>query len=232
MRLLLSSPLRALPGQFNYMTQGFGGNGEWYRANGINILGHNGLDFITENGQEIYAAHDGVVMRLETDSKGGVGLSLRTKEKYDHGSDQVYYKTIYWHLEKYAVAENTEVRAGDVVAYADNTGFSTGSHLHFALKPLRDDFSNLAPDNGYYGAIDPLPFLFQNDMEHIIIGNTQYLRYAPLKIAISIGDTWELEKLRERGLTSQPAPAPESSIAGYWIIPGVELGRLKDILNF
>ena len=231
MILKLSSPIYALPDQFSLITQRFGGNGEWYRKNGIDITGHNGLDILAWDGQPVYAAHDGIVLRTETDARGGVGVRLRTTTKYDYKDTEIFYETLYWHLQKYIVAEGQEVRAKDVIAFADNTGFSTGPHTHFGLKPLKDDFTLLEPDNGYYGAIDPLPFLFQNDMEHIIIGLNQYLLYKPLKIAIGIARPEELQKLRDRGLTSQPAPADSSILNGYWVIPGYATDQLRDIFN-
>ena len=49
---------------------------------------------------------------------------------------KAHAKTIYWHLIKeIPVKVGQKVQAGDVVGYADNTGFSTGDHLHFGLKP-------------------------------------------------------------------------------------------------
>ena len=231
MKLTLSTPLFALPNQFITITQPFGTNGEWYRENGINILGHNGIDYIARDGQEVYATHDGVVMRIETDSMGGRGLDLRTSEKYEFEGQEVYFKSRYWHLLDWEVSEGQQVKRGDVIALANNSGFSTGSHLHFELKPLKDDFTNLLSTNGYYGAIDPAPYMLQNDMEHIIIGDNQYLRYSPLKIAISIGNPEELEKLRARGLTSQAVPASPQDLNGYWVIPGVEMSALRDVLN-
>lgn len=231
MKLELSSPIYAIPGKFSYITQLFGSNGEWYRANNINVKGHNGIDIQAQNGQSVYAAHDGIVIRNEVDSAGGVGVRLRTTEKYDYKDNPCYFQTLYWHLEKSLKEDGEAVKRGDIIALADNTGFSTGSHLHFGCKPLDDNFNSLEPDNGYYGAIDPLPYLFYKTMEHIIIGNNQYLLYTPLKIAIAIGDPAELEALRARGLTSDPAPAPATILKGYWIIPGAEISRFKDLLN-
>lgn len=232
MDLELTSPVYAEAGRSIYVTQPFGINGAWYRSLGFNIDGHTGVDINSQIGQRIYAAHDGVVLWLGVDSRGAVGINIRTEEKYAYKESEVYYKTGYWHLEKSAVILGQRLKRGDVIAYSGDTGRSTAPHLHFEVKPLKDDFSNLLGDNGYWGAIDPLPFMFKKDMEHIIIGSNQYLRYAPLKIAIAIANPAELDKLRARGLTSQPAPAPQSMLAGYWIIPGVEKLVLADIFNF
>lgn len=140
------------------ITQAFGVNGEYYRANGINIKGHNGFDLKTAHGQEVYACHDGWAY-YEVDDKGGHGVVIL--------GDGI--KTIYWHLcdpilePQYAspIKKPQHVEAGQVIGYADSTGFSTGDHLHWGIKEI-DTFGNtLNTDNGYGGAIDPAPFFYQ-----------------------------------------------------------------------
>ena len=150
-------------------TQTFGVNGEYYRAHGINIKGHNGVDAI-RGGQETYggnvrAAHDGIVTYAGVDGSEGWGVVLRTKEQFldTEGRAQVW-KSIYWHLlPDIPVRVGQEVKLGDVIGHADNTGFSTGSHLHFGLKPIAQGenewaWYNLEQDNGYMGAVDPTPY--------------------------------------------------------------------------
>lgn len=145
--------------------QVFGVNGDYYRANGINIAGHNGLDLQAYHGQPVYAAHDGVCYP-EIDSKGGNGVVIRTNQPFDYNGQQVYFKTIYWHLiqDDAVVKTGDSVKTGDLIGYADSTGFSTGDHLHFGLKPQLWDESNWTwantdYDNGYMGCIDPAPFI-------------------------------------------------------------------------
>lgn len=52
-----------------------------------------------------------------------------------------------------------KVKAGELVGYADNTGLSSGMHLHFELKPVRrslsGNFRNVLQSNGYFGTINP-----------------------------------------------------------------------------
>lgn len=146
------------------LIQGWGTNGEWYRANGINILGHNGLDALALDKQAVRATHDGEIVYAGVDSKEGYGVVLRTLETFEYNGEDVYFKTIYWHLIKeIPVKVGTKVKAGDLIGYADNTGFSTGTHLHFGLKPQlkgENDWTwvNLEQNNGYLGAIDPTPY--------------------------------------------------------------------------
>lgn len=159
------------------VTQGFGRN-DYFDYTKICsgeqcLSGHNGLDcirgwvngkFYETDGCYVRAAHDGVVTYAGMDSKEGVGIVLRTKEPYDYNGIPTYFKTIYWHLKPLVhVVVGQEVFVGDILGEADNTGMSTGSHLHFGLKPIAQrenewDWINLEQNNGYFGAINPLPF--------------------------------------------------------------------------
>lgn len=171
MKLTLYYPVT--PVHFNQL---FGQNlNPIYKAEGL--PGHNGIDFMANHGQPVYAAHDGQAS-FQIDAKGGHGVVLVTDQLYDDldsTKPPCYYKTIYWHLcdglkePKFQspIADKTgfvSVKRGDLIGYADNTGTSTGDHLHFGLKPVMRGEQwgtsyNLLQDNGYAGAIDPQPFL-------------------------------------------------------------------------
>ena len=77
------------------------------------------------------------------------------------------YKAVGYKPDQTGVSQlGWQVKAGDLIGYADNTGASTGDHLHFGLKPQAQNESNGAwynteQLNGYNGAIDPFPFLVQ-----------------------------------------------------------------------
>lgn len=155
------------------ITQKFGGNAEFYSDPKYGgIQGHNGIDFLTYHGQPVYATHDGLAS-YQVDSSGGHGVVIYSKDKHPYLTDEVYFKTIYWHLcdpvaePKYATKVSTsgltEVSTGDIIGYADNTGASTGDHLHFGLKPCTKDedkmiWYNVEQKNGYNGSIDPMPY--------------------------------------------------------------------------
>ena len=55
------------------------------------------------------------------------------------------------------------VETGDLIGYADNTGASTGDHLHFSIKPCLINeangiWYNVEQKNGFNGSIDPQPY--------------------------------------------------------------------------
>lgn len=176
-----------------FITQMFGGNGEYYRANGIDIDGHNGIDFLTRRGQEVRAAHDGTVVYAGVDNKEGWGVVIRTNEPRQYNNGEAYFKTIYWHLiPDIPVKVGQSVRVGDIIGFADSTGLSTGDHLHFGLKPQvmgENDWIwyNLEQSNGYLGAIDPYPYFngyYAYDAQKVIGILTKMIEL--LKVAIGL----------------------------------------------
>jgi hypothetical protein len=170
-----------------FINQGFGGNAATYAQFGL--AGHNGIDFQAYHGQPVYASHDGQAW-YEIDENQGHGVVVTTNERFDYTtlagvSTQAYFKSIYWHfcdsnkepqfkspVEGYVDPQNgLPVKAGDLIGYADTTGFSTGDHLHFGLKPqflhYPADYTNIEQKDGYLGAIDPTPYfngLFAQDI--------------------------------------------------------------------
>ena len=135
----------------------------------MGMIGHNGIDIWATDGTPVYAAHDGIVSFASYDSNGGLGVVLLTKEPFEYVVEgevrSSYFKSIYWHLKEGSikVALDQDIKAGDLLGLADNTGVSNGNHLHFGLKPCAKGenkwtWMNSEQDNGYFGAIDPAQF--------------------------------------------------------------------------
>ena len=146
-----------------YITQEWGVNGDIYDRFGF--LGHNGVDLriYDEQGKRatngnVYAPHDGVVKERRNDAVG-YGNYLKIESDVE-GS-------ILGHLKEFRVNINTHVKQGDLVAISNNTGWSTGSHVHWGYyRHPRDR------NNGYGGTIDPTPYIEEEDMSEF--GNMVY----------------------------------------------------------
>ena len=137
-----------------------------YRKYGL--VGHNGLDFRVKVGEPVYAICNGVIEHKNDPSGYGKYVKLTSTAK-----GTVY---IYGHLSAYGPANGAVVKKGDVIGYGGNTGFSTGPHLHFEVRP-----PSASKNNGYFGAVDPIPFIQYSIEEETI--NTSLLSEAWHKVS-------------------------------------------------
>jgi len=130
------------------------------------MKGHNGLDFPAKDWTPVYASLEGIVTELETEPSRGLGIGIISEQKYDWtdgfsakwGTDQIKHR--YWHLAGMNVKMGDKVKTGQLIGWVDNTGYSTGSHLHFECKPVKNGENIL--NGGMFGAIDPLPLMNLN----------------------------------------------------------------------
>jgi hypothetical protein len=127
------------------ITQLFGENPQIYKKWGF--PGHNGIDYGIPNGTPIAAAAGGTVAMVGFEN-GGYGNYV----KLSHSDGGKSYFTYYAHLASAAVAAGQKVKTGAVIGYSNNTGASTGPHLHFGLKIEGEN----PPYKGY---VDPMPYL-------------------------------------------------------------------------
>ncbi|HVW99376.1 MAG TPA: M23 family metallopeptidase [Candidatus Babeliaceae bacterium] len=146
-----------------HVNQAFGANAAYYKQN-FGTEGHMGIDFRAPHGTPVKAAHDGFAFYVGPDSYGGDGVYIRAQD-----TDGSWYTTIYWHLigkgdplQPIVANAGANVKAGDTIGYADNTGApfeSSGDHLHFGLARCDENGEFLNKDNGFNGCIDPAPYL-------------------------------------------------------------------------
>jgi len=127
------------------VTQYFGENPDFYKQWGY--AGHNGIDFGIPNGTPIMAAADGTVDKVGFEDNGYGNFV-----KLSHTDGGTKYYTYYAHLQSTSVTAGQKISAGTVVGLSNNTGASTGPHLHFGIKI---DGQNPA----YKGYLDPYPYL-------------------------------------------------------------------------
>ncbi len=85
---------------------------------------HSGIDIAASTGTGVYAYASGTVISVSQDNTLGKYIAI------DHGNGLV---TRYLHLSKQSVSKGDKVQTGDRIGSVGNTGYSTGSHLHFEV---------------------------------------------------------------------------------------------------
>jgi len=132
------------------ITQWYGINPQWYAPFGL--PGHEGLDMRSLNGTPIYAMAAGEVIRVETNpSSGPYGIHVRLKHVV--GGEE--YRTIYAHFQSPSVAVGDKVSAGQTVGLSDNTGNSSGPHLHITVKHIGKGSPWMNTGN----IVNPVPYM-------------------------------------------------------------------------
>ena len=84
---------------------------------------HQGVDLDTGTGWPVVAARAGTVYT----AYGSAAGNYITIDHHDG------FKSIYMHLNGFAVGSGTNVSAGQLIGYTGSTGVSTGDHLHFGI---------------------------------------------------------------------------------------------------
>lgn len=87
---------------------------------------HNGIDFVATGDKSIIATADGKIKATGDMGKYGYGKWAAI----DHGNGLV---TLYGHMSSVKASRGDKVEKGDKIGTMGNTGFSTGTHLHFSV---------------------------------------------------------------------------------------------------
>lgn len=96
---------------------------------------HNGIDIALGTDKQLYAPCDGTVVRMGNQPSGGGIFFGLMSEYYDWPDGKYRILVDFLHLERILVYEGQVLKTGDLMAIADNTGFSTGPHTH--IQPRR-----------------------------------------------------------------------------------------------
>jgi len=107
--------------------------------------GHDAVDLRGKHGQEVYCALEGVIASIDTNPR--TGLDVRIVSQHNGKT----YRHIYEHLLGYDGKVGDLVKTGQLVGWLDNTGWSSGDHLHFEFQEWKD---------GQWTPIDPEPLMF------------------------------------------------------------------------
>lgn len=149
--------IRPFRGDFA-LTQPFGANPGDYAKFGLN--GHNGLDYGLPSNTQVIAPHDGKVIEAASDPTG-YGNYLKI-ENAREGS-------VMAHLASFQVKVGDTVSEGQPIGLSDNTGNSTGPHLHWGYYL----FPRIRT-NGYAGFINQLPLLTLPSVPVLALPNPGY----------------------------------------------------------
>jgi septal ring factor EnvC (AmiA/AmiB activator) len=172
------------------LTQYFGSNASAYAKFGLK--GHNGIDYGIPNGTELYSAINGKVTEVANDT---TGYGKYVKIENDQAG------VIYGHLQSFKVKVGDVVKAGQLIGLSNNSGNSTGPHLHFGVFPKPRN-----RNNGYAGYIDPFDKKLVTWVDKLDEGSTTgetpiYVEISPSK---KLPDDFykinEFKKLKDRKL--------------------------------
>ena len=108
---------------------------------------HSGVDFACPNGTTLVACTNATVYAA---GPSGSGYGTYVRLTGDDGNT-----IIYGHMRQVVVSKGQKVTKGQVIGYSDNTGNSTGPHLHFEIRPK-------GGGSGEYGSTNPLPYIGVN----------------------------------------------------------------------
>lgn len=88
---------------------------------------HYGMDLDAYHRESVYATAHATVTRAAYDTVYGMGKHVKLCT--DSG-----WCAIFMHLDEWVVTVGQSVSPGTLLGYADNTGFSTGTHLHYEIR--------------------------------------------------------------------------------------------------
>lgn len=101
--------------------------------------GKDAIDFAVAIGTPVYAARSGRVVATESShNKGGFEKRFRKFANYiiiEHDDKTLAH---YYHLKQGGVVQKlgARVKAGELIGYSGNTGYSSGAHLHFSVSKV------------------------------------------------------------------------------------------------
>jgi len=204
--LATKSAALAMPFHGDYpITQGFGAQmtdptlQAFYTHYGL--AGHDGVDFGVPMNTPLYAVDEGTVI---WSGPGDYGITIII--------GHVWGESYYGHLSNTAVAVGQHVVKGELIGFSGESGEATGPHLHFGMKPNNPDMQN-----GYYGKVDPLPYLPYNQAPKSIasLGPTLPL----LNLSPVLGASTSASQTPSSTPTQSPTVIPLSRVTGTLSMP-------------
>jgi len=145
--------LYPLKGVEKFITQKYGENESYYKQfsiGGVPLKGHEGIDLRAPIDTEVLACDDGFCQEVIDQGKTGYGKYIKIIHSWG--------ESVYAHLNEFKVEQGSQVKAGNLIGLADNTGNSSGSHLHFGIR-----INPYNRSDGWGGYSDPESLLFEEE---------------------------------------------------------------------
>lgn len=102
---------------------------------------HKGVDFAVPEATEIFAMHDGLIVRAGWENvsnpRQGFGLRVRHQIISDSG---VPFTLVYGHMSMVHVQEGHQIHKGDRIGLSGKTGHVSGPHLHIELLDFKNQY--------------------------------------------------------------------------------------------
>ena len=128
------------------VSQIFGVNKKNYIKYGLQ--GHDGVDFACPTGTKLISPFDGMIISVKNSGSAGYGYHVKIWNKKNAC-------VLYGHMKSVNVSLWQSVKCGQLIGLSDNTGNSTGSHLHLGLCKTNLLGYRLNTNNGFAGWINP-----------------------------------------------------------------------------
>ena len=121
---------------------------------------HDGTDLATNCGDDVRAAHDGIVLYAGRNFDPYLGYWGDAEAIYDRLErigrtntqpivvvidDGNGYRSVYVHLQRADVEAGDVVEADDIIGREGMTGFTTGCHLHYTLIRMDGEWQQVVP---------------------------------------------------------------------------------------
>ena len=129
---------------------------------------HLGVDVGVVHGTNIHASREGVIEFIDTNPRTGLDVRIVTV------INGRLFRHIYEHLLGYQGQKGDPVVTGQLIGWADNTGYSSADHLHFQLEEWNGTIWIPVNPETYMSDLYATDVLWANDK----------LKYASEQIAI------------------------------------------------
>lgn len=128
------------------VSQIFGARPEVYKQWGL--AGHDGTDFACPTGTQLISPFDGMIISVKNSGSAGYGLHVKIWNKKNAC-------VLFGHMKLANVKLWQSVKSGQLIGLSDNTGFSTGAHLHLGFCMTNLLGYRLNTNNGFAGWLNP-----------------------------------------------------------------------------